>query len=184
MQLHYEKTEFMLNHVQSVYNSHVIFVCFILLINKCVSNVILYVWLNYLKRTEDTLRKTIRIMLSNETTRVRTLDFKDKTVNTEPVIKRKDQREWRRKQKRGRIYLNRRIRWQGSDQKEVQKNKTTTTFQPHQPVLRQRPSFSPTCSERRCLCLPGLCCIHALCRRISCNVISVNQHLVHIAKAH
>ena len=182
VQLHYEKTEFMLNHVQSVSNSHVIFVCSILRIIKYVSIVILYEWLNYLKRTEDTLRKTIRTMLSNETTRVRTLDFKDKTVNTEPVIKEKTHRSREE---------NRRADGSTSTEeidgkaviKEVQKNQTTTTFQPHQSVLRRRPSFSPTCSERRCLCLPGLCCIHALCRRISCNVISVNQHLVHIAKA-
>ena len=179
VQLHYEKTEFMLNHV-----SHVIFVCFLIMMNKCILNVILHEWLDHLKRTEDTLRKTIRTILSNEANRVRTLDFKEQTAHTKPVITEKTHNsgeEHRRRADRSTSTED----IEGEELiKEVQKNQRTTTFQPHQPVLRWQPSFSPTCSERRRPCLQGLCCIHALCRRISCNVISVNQHLVHIAKAH
>ena len=83
----------------------------------------------------------IRTMLNNETTRVRTLDFKEKTANTEPVITEKAYNSGEEDR--------RRVDGSTSTEdidgeeviKEVQKNQTTTTFQPHQPVLRRRPSF-------------------------------------------
>ena len=41
--------------------------------------------------------------------------------------------------------------------------------------------FSPTCSVRLCLCLPGLWCITSLYSRISCNVISVSLYFVNVS---
>ena len=95
MQSHYEKTEFMLSHVQSVCKTHVQYVCislviFVYVLNKKIKYihiVILSKWLNILGRTENTLRTFIRTLLSNKTIRVKTLDFKEKTADAEPVIK-------------------------------------------------------------------------------------------------
>ena len=41
--------------------------------------------------------------------------------------------------------------------------------------------FSPTCSARLCLCLPGLWCITSLYSGISCNVISVSLYFVNVS---
>ena len=68
-------------------------------------------------------------MLSNETTRVRTLDFKDKTANIEPVIKDKTDKGKGGNRSADGSTSTREIDGQAVI-KEVQKNNTTTTFQP------------------------------------------------------
>ena len=188
VQSHYEKTEFMLSHVQFVCKTHVQYVCISLVIFvyvlikkiKYTYIVILSEWLNILGRTEITLRTPIRTLLSSKTIRVNTLDFKEQTADTEPVIK-----EQTNEGEHRRVDGSTSSREEDGEGEidEVQMNNTPPTFQPHQSVLRRQPSFSPPCSERRCLCLPGSCYIHALCRRISCNVINVNQHFVYVTKA-
>ena len=158
----------------------VIFVCFLNKKIKYIYIVILSKWLNILERTEKILRTNIRTLLSNKTIRVRTLNFEEKTADAEPVKKEKTNEGGQRSTDRS--TSTREADGEG-EINGVQKNNTTPTFQPHQSVLRRQPSFSPPCSERRCLCLPGSCYIHALCRRISCNVINVNQHFVYVTKA-
>ena len=139
--------------------------------------------LTYLTRTGKKLRKDIRRRLCSETNRVKQLAWTEKTAS----------------------YTKSR-----TNQEKVEKNRHTVTadgststieeeleecikkvpkeeddeepFLPYQSVLCRRTSIHVT--ERRCLCFPGMWYTSTLCRGISYNVISVNQHPVHVLIAH
>ena len=101
-------------------------------------------------------------MLSNETIRVRTLDFKDKTVNTEPVIKDKTYEGKGVNTSADRSTSTREIDGEAVI-REVQKNNTTTIFQPHQLVLRRRPSFlQPVRKGAACVCRDRVISMHCV----------------------
>ena len=177
-----KKTEFLLKSVQSYVITHVFFAISNYMMNKYVHTVMVYIFKLCIRQLLKHIRTRLRTLLSN-------MSFRD--IRPNDAIKKNGLEQKKRfiEKTHKQVEL---MEADGSlppeDIEDAERKILVPEEEDDYEPLSTQPAgtmpatrYSPTCSVRLCLCLPGLWCITSLYSRISCNVISVSLYFVNVS---